>query len=97
MPDGTVSCFHQGRIFTANGQTVAWSAPTPYVDLCPFDNEGFIPDAFGNIQGMASVGGVLAIFKRNSVWILQSDGTSDGYYATPIPGGVGCVSPASIT
>lgn len=96
IPDGRVSCAHADRIFTANGVVVAYSSPGTYKDVWPNDNEFACQDEYGNITAMCSVGGVLAVFKRNAIWIAQSDGSADGYVAFPLPGNVGCIAPRSV-
>lgn len=96
IPDGIIACVHQDRIFTANGVTVVYSSPDVYKDVWPNDNELAVQDAYGNITAMCSVGGVLAVFKRNAIWVAQSDGSSDGYVAFPLPGNVGCIAPRSV-
>lgn len=96
IPGGSVSVAHADRIFTANGIVVAYSGFATYKDVWPNDNEFACQDEYGNITGMCSVGGVLAIFKRNAIWVAQSDGSSDGYAPFPLPGNVGCIAPRSI-
>jgi hypothetical protein len=96
IPDGRVAVAHADRIFTANGVVVAYSSPGTYKDVWPNDNEFACQDEYGNITGMCSVGGVLAVFKRNAIWVAQSDGSADGYVAFPLPGNVGCIAPRSI-
>lgn len=96
IPDGRIAVSHADRIFTANGVTVVYSSPSFYKDVWPNDNEFACQDAYGNITAMCSVGGVLAIFKRNAIWVAQSDGSEDGYVAFPLPGNVGCIAQRSV-
>lgn len=96
IPEGDVAVAHADRIFTANGVVVAYSSPGVYKDVWPNDNEFACQDAFGNITAMCSVGGVLAVFKRNAIWVAQSDGSADGYVAFPLPGNVGCIAQRSV-
>jgi hypothetical protein len=96
MPAATCSVLHDGRIFACEGQYVRWSAPGPYADIWPNDNEALIADAYGNITGLAQVGGVLVVFKRNSIWVGQPSGEDEGYTFYPVPGSVGCCAPKSI-
>lgn len=96
IPDGVVSCTYDDRIFTLNGQTLVFSSPGVFKDIWPSDNELFIADDAGNGTAMVSVGGVLGIFKRNAIWVCQSDGSADGYSAYRLPGNVGCVAPRSL-
>ncbi len=96
IPPGTVAATYDDRIFAAEGQALRYSSPGTYKDIWPNDNELFIADDVGNITALASVGGVLAVFKRDSIWVAQSDGSADGYKAWRVPGNVGCVAPRSI-
>lgn len=99
IPPGVIMTLHEGRIFIAIGQRIYWSAPGPYADIWLNTSEEVLGDSGGNITGIVSVGGVLAVFKRNSIWTGQYAGTSDSpeaYEFYQIPGNVGCVAPRSI-
>ncbi len=96
IPPGDVAAVYDDRIFTANGQAVVWSSPAFYKDVWPNDNELFIGDDRGPVTALAAVGGVLAVFKRDSIWVAQSDGGEDSYTAFRLPGNAGCIAPRSV-
>ena len=96
IPAATVMAHFDDRLFAFNGNTFYWSSPERWKDIWPFSNEGTCADAEGNITGAVAINGILTVFKRNSIWIVQSTGVEDGYYATRVPGSVGCVSGRSI-
>lgn len=93
IPQGRYVALHDGRFFVAEGENLFWSAPAEFPDIWPNQNEiiGGIADGNGEITGMLSFGGTLAVFKRNSVYTVQSDGSADGYEALQFPGGVGAI------
>lgn len=95
-PDGIrYLCWHQSRMFAADDKTVYYSK----VELPEaFDPEFFLqvnPDDGQLITGLHSSGGVLLIFKSQSVWGLFGD-DPNSWYLRPIVTDIGCMSFRSI-
>ncbi len=99
IPDGTISAFHDGRIWTTFGpgsHKIAYSAPGVYADIWPNDFELDIADASGPITGMCSLNGVLVAFKKNAIYTVYASGDSDAYQFDKVPGSFGCIASKSI-
>lgn len=96
FPDSDVFAIHEGRMFMAVGSRIYWSAPDEFVAIMPNANFADISDEDGEIVAMESIAGVLVIFKRDSTWSLQPDGSAEGYQKQRINGGLGCVAPRSV-
>lgn len=93
IPTGAVTAIYDDRLWVANGSTIFWSAPGVFADIWSNGWEINLGDAGGPVTGMAVVAGVLAVLKRNSIYVIQAAGGSDEYTGYQVPGNVGCVAP----
>lgn len=96
VPAGSGMVIYDDRLFTWDGSILYYSAPREYPDIWANDWEIPLGDGGGPIIGAAVVGGVLAVFKRNSVFVVQASGDADSYGAFQLPSTVGCISPRAI-
>ncbi len=96
VPAGSGMVIYDDRVFTWSGSVLYYSAPGPYADIWANDWEIPLGDGGGPIIAAAVVGGVLAVFKRNSVFVVQASGDVDSYGAFQLPSTVGCVSPRGL-
>lgn len=96
VPAGSGMVIYDDRLFTWSGSVLYYSAPGPYADIWANDWEIPLGDGGGPIIAACVVGGVLAVFKRNSVFVVQASGDVDSYGAFQLPSTVGCVSPRGL-
>ncbi len=67
---------HKDRVFFARGNTVYYSSFEVFGEA-PWFNPAFsfvVPNGLGNITAMASMDGLLVVFKKNSIFIIDGDG-----------------------
>jgi hypothetical protein len=96
VPAGSGLVIYDDRVWTWSGSVLYYSAPGPYADIWANDWEIPLGDGGGPIIAAAVVGGVLAIFKRNSIFVVQASGDADSYGAFQVPSTVGCISPRAV-
>lgn len=96
---------HKDRVFYCNGSVVYYSGFA--VDgEAPWFNPAFsiqVPGGTGSITGLASMDGLLVVFKKNAIWVIDGDGPPDNggtgtEFSTPrrIHTEYGCIDPRSI-
>lgn len=96
---------HKDRWFVCRGSSVYYSSFA--VDgEAPWFNPAFtfsVPGGTGNITGLASMDGILVVFKRDGIWLVDGDGPPEnggsGLEFSPprrILTEYGCVNPKSI-
>lgn len=96
VPAGSGMVIYDDRLFTWSGSILYYSAPGAYADIWANDWEIPLGDGGGPIIAACVVGGVLAVFKRNSVFVVQASGDVDSYGAFQLPSTVGCISPRGL-
>lgn len=102
---GSSLCKHKDRVYYSRGNSVYYSS-------FALDGEGTwfspsftfaVPDGTGPVTGLASMDGILIVFKRNAVLLVDGDGPPENggsgtEFSTPrrIMTEYGCIDPRSI-
>jgi hypothetical protein len=95
-PDGIrYLCWHSSRMFAATSSTLYYSKLGFPESFDPEFFEYVNPDDGQIITGLHSVGGILVIFKSNSIWGLYGDDPNSWYLRLLDPD-TGCTSHRSI-
>ncbi len=96
IPSAACTAIYDDRLWSLQGNILTYSAPGVFADIWSNGFEIALGDAGGPGTGLCVVGGVLAVFKRNSIYVVQAAGGADEYTAFQIPGNVGCVAPRGV-
>tara|TARA_Y100000310_G_scaffold307095_1_gene348905 strand:- start:186 stop:2348 length:2163 start_codon:yes stop_codon:yes gene_type:complete len=106
FPTGDIIVYFKNRLWVSGSSeepyAVKWGAATPYHKVFPNTaNDLLMEDDNSPITGMAPLGEHLAVFKRDSIWLMVAVGENSITGVTDFRGrkivdGVGCVSNASI-
>ncbi len=78
-PSSSCVVRHKDRVFIARGSDVYFSGFDVFGEA-PWFNPAFsfkVPGGIGDITAMATMDGVLVIFKSNGIWIVDGDGPPD--------------------
>lgn len=92
LPTGPCAAIYDDRLFVLQDNVLYYSSPGVFADIWSNGWEIPLGDGGGPGTGLCVVGGVLAVFKRNSIYVVQAAGGEDAYSAFQIPGNIGCVS-----
>lgn len=90
---GAVAALFDGRLWAIDGNHLTWSAPDVYPDVWPNEFERYIQDGDGVVTCAVPAKTWMAVFCQSACYRVVSDGTSDGYLAEKILGGVGAIGP----
>ena len=105
FPQAKYLTYQDGVIFTANqkeaSSVIKWSAPFPAYRVWPSTSFAALDDDDNSpITGLTTLGENVIVFKRDSIWQMVPQGSSDIgqpiYVPSKIVSGIGCVSNASI-
>lgn len=100
-PESDFILFFKGRLWSARGSVVRWSAPQPYHKVWPkLSQEPIMEDDNSDITGLVGFGEHVVVFKRESIYIMPSVGENEfsleQYTPVRVVSGVGCIAPQSI-
>lgn len=106
FPKGRFVSYFKNRLWAAGMTdepfTVRWGAATPYHKVFPDTaNDLLMEDDNSFITGMAPLGEHMAVFKRDSIWLMVAVGENPAtqvtdFRARKVVDGTGCVSHSSI-
>jgi hypothetical protein len=93
--------FFKGRLWSASGPVIRWSAAQPAHKVWPkISQEPIMEDDNSDITGLVGYGEYVVVFKRESIYIMPSVGENEfaleQYSPVRVVSGVGCIAPESI-